>query len=241
MAKKKEMSRTAGTAKRKISQAEEVRFGMKTGKPLTGSASGVKSISLKQAGEALTQGIVTTRGGKLQFAPEGLAMALPLGKVAKAAKALRAIGGARNRSVAASLTERLRSKAAGKSFGQSLAENKAAGGGPILQYIANAGAGARKASESVFPRAPKKGFLGDLEAGALPGSNMTNAQARRLAASRAADRAGNYTPVRELEKRLSLPAAGSVEMVKKTAKQFGQKVSGKEAKNISRLLRGRDR
>jgi hypothetical protein len=155
MAKKKEMNRTSGTAKRKISQAEEIRYGMKTGKPLTGSASGVKSISLKQAGEALTQGIVTTRGGKLQFAPEGLAMALPLGKLTKAAKALRAVGGARNRSVAAALTERLAAKAAGKSFGQSLAENKAAGGGPILQYIANAGAGARKASESVFPRATK--------------------------------------------------------------------------------------
>jgi len=136
MAKKKEMNRTK----------------LKYGAPLTGSASGVKSISLKDAGEVLTQGIVTLGKKGLNFAPEGLAMALPLGKVAKAAKALRAVGGARNRSVAASLTERLRSKAAGKSFGQSLAENKARGGGPILQYIANAGAGARKASEKIYPR-----------------------------------------------------------------------------------------
>jgi len=36
-----------------------------------------------------------------------------------------------------------------------------------------------------------------------------------------------------------LPEPGSVDMVKQTAKQFGQKVSGKQAKNISRLLKGR--
>jgi hypothetical protein len=196
MAKKKEMNRTAGTAKRKISQAEEVRFGMKTGKPLTGSASGVKSISLKQAGEALTQGIVTTRGGKLQFAPEGLAMALPLGKVAKAAKALRAVG---KIGQATGLEARVLAKQAGRELGPQAARNL----GP--KTLPPVGPTFRKTSESVFPRAPKKGALGDLEAGALPGSNMTNAQARRLAASRAADRAGNYTPVRELEKRLKLP------------------------------------
>lgn len=37
------------------------------------------------------------------------------------------------------------------------------------------------------------------------------------------------------------PAAGSVEQVKLTAKQFGQKVSGREARAISALLRGRNR
>ena len=36
-----------------------------------------------------------------------------------------------------------------------------------------------------------------------------------------------------------IPAAGSVEQVKLTAQQFGQKVSGKQAKAISALLRGR--
>jgi len=36
-----------------------------------------------------------------------------------------------------------------------------------------------------------------------------------------------------------LPAAGSVEQVKLTAQQFGQKVGGKQAKAISALLRGR--
>ena len=36
-----------------------------------------------------------------------------------------------------------------------------------------------------------------------------------------------------------LPAAGSVDQVKLTAQQFGQKVSGRQAKAISALLRGR--
>jgi hypothetical protein len=48
---------------------------MKTGKPLTGSASGVKSITPKQAGEVLTQGIVSIRGHKFSVQPDGLAMA----------------------------------------------------------------------------------------------------------------------------------------------------------------------
>jgi len=77
----KEMNRTSGAARRKISKAEEVRFAMKTGKPLTGSASGVKSISPKQAGEVLTQGIVSVRGNKLSVDPVGLAMAVSPFKV----------------------------------------------------------------------------------------------------------------------------------------------------------------
>jgi ribosomal protein L30E len=88
MAKAKAMNRTAGTARRKMSQAEQIRYGMKTGKPLTGSASGVKSITLKEAGEALTQGIVKVRGGKLQMDPVALAMALPVGKLGKVARLL---------------------------------------------------------------------------------------------------------------------------------------------------------
>lgn len=186
MPKKKGMNRTAGTARRKMSASERVSYALKTGAPLTGSASGVKSISLREAGEALTQGIVTVRGGKLKFAPEGLAMALPFGKVFNAAKALR---GAGKIAQATALEARLGAKVAGS----------------LRKGTIDMGRQARKTSESVFPRAPKKGALGDLEAGALPGSNMTNVQARRLAASRAADRAGNYTPVRELEKRLKLP------------------------------------
>lgn len=93
MAKRREMNRTSGTARRTMSQSELISYAIKTGKPLTGSASGVKSITLQQAGEALTQGIVTVRGGKLMFSPEAFfAMALPVGKVAKAAKALTKAG-----------------------------------------------------------------------------------------------------------------------------------------------------
>ena len=153
MAKKKEMNRTSGTAKRKISQAEEIRYGMKTGKPLTGSASGVKSISLKQAGEALTQGIVTTRGGKLQVAPEGLAMALPLGKVARAAKALRGT----NMFTAFELEARIGAKTAGKLFGGT--GKKSQGLGKPMDRAVDVGGRARAASENVFPRLPSAGNL----------------------------------------------------------------------------------
>jgi hypothetical protein len=135
-------------------------------------------------------------------------MALPVGKLVKAAQALR---GAGKVAKAAALEARIGAKQFGKELPRiaSLA-NKMSGGMPGSIVTAGkaskvTGRSARAGSEGVFPRAPKKGFLGDLEAGALPGSNMTNAQARRLAASRAADRAGNYTPVRELEKRLKLP------------------------------------
>lgn len=151
MAKKKEMNRTSGTARRKISQAEQVRYGMKTGAPLTGSASGVKSISLKQAGEALTQGIVTVRGGKLKFAPEGLAMALPFGKVFNAAKALR---GAGKIAQATALEARLGAKVAGMQRAGNLAERS--GRTPVSELSKRTfdmGRRARKTSESVFPRA----------------------------------------------------------------------------------------
>jgi hypothetical protein len=157
MAKKKEMNRTAGTAKRKISQAEEVRFGMKTGKPLTGSASGVKSISLKQAGEALTQGIVTTRGGKLQFAPEGLAMALPTGKVAKAAGLLLGKG---KIFPATGLVKRLTAKDYGRSAAKEIARNAktpnmaqqaAQDSYERVTDLIMSGKSARGKSKSVFP------------------------------------------------------------------------------------------
>jgi len=196
------MSRTSGTARRLTGRSEGIATKLKYGAPLTGSASGVKSISLKDVGETLTQGAFSVNRKGLTTDAANLAMALPLGKVLKARNAL-ALGGKITRAVA--LDERLAAKAAGKAFGRSLAERNAAGSGPIFETIKNTGAIRRGNSQSVFPRAPKKGALGDLEAGALPGSNMTNVQARRLAASRAADRAGNYTPVRELEKRLKLP------------------------------------
>ena len=112
MAKKKEMNRTAGTARRLTGRSEGIATKLKYGAPLTGSASGVKSISLKDAGEALTQGIVTLGKKGLKVAPEGLAMALPVGKVLKAAKVFRAAG---NIGKADALTARVVAKAAGGS------------------------------------------------------------------------------------------------------------------------------
>jgi|LakMenEpi03Aug12_release.lakeMendotaPanAssembly.Ray.scaffolds.fasta_scaffold127884_3 hypothetical protein len=80
MAKKKEMNRTSGVAGRKLGRSEAIGFKLKAGMPLTGSASGVKSISLKDAGEVLTSGIVTLGKKGLQSDPMALAMALPVGK-----------------------------------------------------------------------------------------------------------------------------------------------------------------
>jgi hypothetical protein len=149
MPKKKGMNRTAGTARRKMSASERVSYALKTGAPLTGSASGVKSISLREAGEALTQGIVTVRGGKLKFAPEGLAMALPFGKVFNAAKALR---GAGKIAQATALEARLGAKVAGKTFGGT--GKKSQGLGKPMDRAVDFGGRARMASEKVFPRLP---------------------------------------------------------------------------------------
>jgi len=112
MAKKKEMNRTSGTARRLTGRSEGIATKLKYGAPLTGSASGVKSISLKDVGETLTQGIVSVNRKGLTADPAGLAMALPVGKVLKAAKALRAAG---NIGKADALTARVVAKAAGGS------------------------------------------------------------------------------------------------------------------------------
>jgi hypothetical protein len=207
MPKKKGMNRTAGTARRKMSASERVSYGLKTGAPLTGSASGVKSISLREAGEALTQGIVTSRGGKLKFAPEGLAMALPLGKVAKAAQALRLIGKSgpvQPLMQAAALEARLAAKVAGKTFGGT--GKKSQGLGKPMDRAVDVGGRARAASESVFPRAPKKSptgkpDLGDLAAKETP--FMTPQMYRRYV--KKAQKAAEGTRVTQLENRLKLP------------------------------------
>jgi hypothetical protein len=243
MAKKKGMNRTAGTARRKMSASERVSYGLKTGAPLTGSASGVKSISLREAGEALTQGIVTVRGGKLKFSPEGLAMALPVGKVAKAAKALRAAG---KTAQAAALEARVLAKKAGRELGPQAVKNLGPG------TIRPVGPTFRATSESVFSRLPNPNIPGAARTFDIYDDPLLEGAGRfktiREIKAAAAKRGIKVTErgaskmdrlLGQLEKRQSLPAAGSVEMVKKTAKQFGQKVSGKEAKMISRLLRGR--
>ena len=155
MAKKKEMNRTSGTARRLTGRSEGIATKLKYGAPLTGSASGVKSISLKDAGEVLTQGIVTLGKKGLKFAPEGLAMALPVGKVAKAAQALRTAG---KMAQGFALEGRLAAKTAGKLRGVNIAERS--GRTPIeklSQGMLALGNRARKNSEKIYPR--KSGAL----------------------------------------------------------------------------------
>lgn len=141
-------------------------------------------------------------------------------KLMKAASALRASGQVGK---AAAFEARAGARLAGKSAAVDIA---AAGGKSYLnsprgQYsIVGAGvptktfegATLRSSSRSVFPNAPKKGSLGDLEF--LPGMTKTQAAAKMLntkakAAYRAKIRAKiEGTRVTELEKRLNLPRRG---------------------------------
>lgn len=149
--KAKPMSRTSGTARRLTGRSEGIATKLKYGAPLTGSASGVKSISLKDAGEVLTQGIVTIGKKGLQADPAYLAMALPVGKLVKAARVLR---GAGKIAKASALEARVFAKAAGGSKKGIAAINSIPGrsmeGVSIGRGLAN---DARKASETIYPRA----------------------------------------------------------------------------------------
>lgn len=201
--KKKPMSRTSGVAGRKLGRSEGIATKLKYGAPLTGSASGVKSISLKDAGEVLTSGIVTLGKKGLQADPASLAMALPVGKLVKAAKALRLIG--KSGPVgplmqAAALEARVLAKQAGRELGRDAARNF----GP--KTLPPVGPTLRKTSESVFPRAPKKSptgkpDLGDLAAKETP--FMTPQMYRRYV--KKVQKAAEGTRVTQLEKRLKLP------------------------------------
>jgi hypothetical protein len=201
--KKKPMSRTSGVARRLTKRDEGIATKLKYGAPLTGSASGVKSISLKDAGEVLTQGIVTLGKKGLKADPASLAMALPVGKLVKAAKALRLIG--KSGPVgplmqAAALEARVLAKQAGRELGPQAVKNL----GP--KTLPPVGPTFRKTSESVFPRLPKKSptgkpDLGDLAAKETP--FMTPQLYRRYV--KKVQKAAEGTRVTELEKRLKLP------------------------------------
>jgi hypothetical protein len=150
MAKKKEMNRTSGVAGRKLGRSEGIATKLKYGAPLTGSASGVKSISLKDAGEVLTQGIFSVNRKGLTADPASLAMALPVGKLVKAAKALRAAGRIEE---AAALGSRVLSKTLGKGkppapFPTRYGSVKGSETGLDMLVRSDA----RKESLSVFPR-----------------------------------------------------------------------------------------
>ena len=147
---KKEMNRTSGTAKRLTGRSEGIATKLKYGAPLTGSASGVKSISLKDAGEVLTQGIFSASRKGLKMDPAGLAMALPVGKLVKAAQVLRTAG---KLGKAAALEARVGAKTAGKIFGGSER-------GLPMERSLDVGGRARAASEKMFPRLPNKNIPG---------------------------------------------------------------------------------
>jgi hypothetical protein len=147
MAKKKEMNRTSGVAGRKLGRSEGIATKLKYGAPLTGSASGVKSISLKDVGETLTQGIFSVNRKGLKADPAGLAMALPLGKVAAAAKALKAAGKVGNKlkfAAAEALEARLGAKIRGKEIGRTFS---------YFDEPVNVAKERRVQSESIYPRA----------------------------------------------------------------------------------------
>ena len=160
------MNRTSGVAGRNLGRSEGIATKLKYGAPLTGSASGVKSISLKDVGETLTQGTVSVSRKGLKVDPVGLAMALPLGKVAEAAQALRNAG---KMSQGFALEGRLAAKTAGKLRGINIAERS--GRTPVeklSQGMLALGTRARKNSEKIYPRA---------KFGENPLGNLTREQA----------------------------------------------------------------
>jgi len=306
MAKKKEMNRTSGTAKRKApnTMSASERIGRQR------QAEAANPGPRDKFNPAAAQGVVDTFGvgvnasGKFEFNPiTTLGMALPVGKLVTAAKALR---GAGKVAQAVGLEARVLAKQAGRELGPQAVKNL----GP--KTLPPVGPTFRKTSESVFPRLPsaanlppgsartfdtyadpllegagrfargtKRGnklvkaieknevqsgmYIGSKEAikraafnstrpaAKLPKGGRTlqlpdNATERFAAIDRTFSNLGAVRPavpgakkVATFPKRVveKLPEPGSVEMVKKTAKQFGQKVSGKGAKNISRLLKGR--
>jgi hypothetical protein len=212
MAKKKEMNRTSGVARRLTGRSEGIATKLKYGAPLTGSASGVKSISLKDAGEVLTQGIVSVNRKGLTADPAGLAFALPTGKVAKAAGLLLGKG---KIFPATGLVKRLTAKDYGRSAAKEIARNAktpnmaqqaAQDSYERVADLTRSGRSARGKSELVFPRAPKKSprgkpDLGDLAAKETP--FMTPQLYRRYV--KASQKAAEGTRVTQLEKRLKLP------------------------------------
>lgn len=152
MAKKKEMNRTSGTARRLTGRSEGIATKLKYGAPLTGSASGVKSISLKDAGEVLTQGIFSASRKGLKMDSAGLAMALPVGKLVKAAGALRAAGKA---SKAAGLEARIFAKTEGRAIRGQIDDLQNLGEfGPTMKSLRRT----RLLSEKVYPKASKFNF-----------------------------------------------------------------------------------
>jgi hypothetical protein len=258
MAKKKEMNRTSGTARRLTGRSEGIATKLKYGAPLTGSASGVKSISLKDAGEVLTQGIFSASRKGLKVDPAGLAMALPVGKVFKAGQALKAAG---EFGVANQLLGRVAAKKAGQAFGKEYAISQRAAAldeatrtfnkGNRKSGLITKGETSRMTSEgssahpggggglSVFPRLPK--------------GNLPPGEKRTFDVLADPFKEGNWrsaagiqpvknqlkTKFNEFSKRV--PSKSGISEVKQSAAKRGMKVTDAGAAKIDRLLKGRGR
>lgn len=117
-----------------------------------------RNRQLPRAARATARGLVrevtgvdVSRKG-IKVDPFGLAMALPLGKVVKAAKALRAVGKIEQ---AAGLEARVGAKEAGRFFGGT--GKKSQGLGLPMDRAVDVGGKARDYSESLFPRLPSGG------------------------------------------------------------------------------------
>jgi hypothetical protein len=205
-------------------------------------AKGVKKRvkQLPTAARAFTRemtGIDVSRKG-VSVDPLGLAMAVSPFKLLKAGKALRAAGQIDR---ALGVEARVAAKALGGS-------RKAKGMYPGEAFLGETGRAAsnraRQSSEFVFPRAPKKGpmgqpDLGDLGAGRVGLPYSTPAQIRRTNRARQAAQQG--TRVTELEKRLNFPTStrgfGTVNPEGYAALQKLPDFLGKGAKQIARKIK----
>ena len=147
-------------------------------------------------------GIDISRKG-VSVDPTAIAMALPVGKLLKAAKIARAAG---QIDTALALEGRIAAKALG---GSAKAKGMYPGKAFLGETGLKAGTRARQSSEYLFPRLPKKGPMGQPDLGDLSGRGVglpwnTPAQIRRANRARLKG-LGQGTPVTELEKRLNLP------------------------------------
>ncbi len=247
MAKKKEMNRTSGTARRLTGRSEGIATKLKYGAPLTGSASGVKSISLKDAGEVLTQGIFSASRKGLKVDPASLAMALPVGKVFKAGQALKAAG---KFGVANQLLGRVAAKKAGQAFGKEYAISQRAAAldeatrtfnkGNRKSGLITKGETSRMTSEiDVFPRLPK----GNLP----PGEKRTfDVLADPFGEGNWRSAAGIQPVKNQLKTKFNefskrVPSKSGISEVKQSAAKRGMKVTDAGAAKIDRLLKGRGR
>ena len=223
--------------KPKTSQKTGIARKLAMGVPLVASASGVKGgRGANRVFGALT-GVTAAKSG-VKVDPLGVAMALPVFKLGAVVKALRASG---RIGEAAAVASRIAAKQIGQSAGRGVprlltAQLRAQSEvGRVYPRISGAMSGefrGMNAAEITATIARTQGRqLG------VPIENIAEASAaaRKSTTGFTAASKKMGTVVRQT----GIPEAGSIAMVKKTAAQFGQKVGSKEAKNISRLLRGR--